>query len=101
MRPAIHGCDVSLRVTLTGMSLGRLISIATIAALSVIAANRWARYEHEMQNPADDPPDAWEKTEFAFARLRYRSDRGGWRGARWGVDANTSERHFMQGLRRL
>jgi hypothetical protein len=83
------------------MPLRRLISIVSVAALSLIAANRWARYEHEMQNPADDPPDAWEKTEFAFARLRYRSDRGGWRGARWGVDANTSERHFMQGLRRL
>jgi hypothetical protein len=65
------------------------------------AANRWARYEPEMQNPVDDPPDAWEKTEFAFARLRYRSDRGGWYRARWGIDANKSERQFIQGVRRL
>lgn len=49
------------------------------------------------------PPDAWEKTEFAFTRLRFRSYRDGyWRGhARWGTDANKSERQFMQGLRRL
>lgn len=56
-----------------------------------------------MQNPAEDPPDAWEKTEFAWGRLRYRSSRGGlWGGrARWGVDANKSDRQFIQGLRRL
>ena len=35
--------------------------------------NRWARYEAEMQSPIDDPPDANDRTEFAFARLRYRS----------------------------
>ena len=59
-------------------------------------------YEREMQNPADDPPDAWEKTEFAFARLRFRSPRDGYYyRARWGTDANKSERQFIQGLRRL
>src|SRR5438128_1745807 len=64
---------------------------------------RWAMYEHEMQNPADDPPGAWEQTEFAFARLRFRSyrDGRGFRRARWGTDANKSERQFIQGLRRL
>lgn len=54
-----------------------------------------------MQDPAEDPPDAWEKTEFAFGRLRYRSNRRGWGGARWGVDANKSDRQFIQGVRRL
>jgi hypothetical protein len=83
------------------MPLRRLTSIVCLAALGLAAANRWARYEHEMQNPVDDPPDAWEDTEFVFARLRYRSGMDGWRGARWGVDANKSDRHFMQGLRRL
>lgn len=62
---------------------------------------RWAHYEAEMQNPADDPPGAWDEAEFAFARLRYRSFRDGWRGARWGIDANTSDRHFITALRRL
>lgn len=66
--------------------------------------NRWAQYEAEMQNPVDDPPDAAEKAEFAFARLRYRSPRDGrgwYRRSRWGIDANKSDRLFIQSLRRL
>lgn len=56
-----------------------------------------------MQDPIDDPPDAWDSAEFAFARLRFRSPRDGYfRGhARWGTDANKSERLFMLALRRL
>jgi hypothetical protein len=95
------------------MSVARIATAASVLALAaavwaVSAAppqgggRRWAKYENEMQNPADDPPDAWEKTEFAFARLRYRSGGGGrFRGGRWGIDANKSERQFIQGLRRL
>lgn len=67
-------------------------------------ANRWAQYEHEMQNPVDDPPGAYEETEFAFARLRFRSFRDGYFGRghlRWGTDANKSERQFILALRRL
>jgi hypothetical protein len=63
-----------------------------------------ARYEHEMQDPVDDPPDALHKGEFALGRLRYRSglDRGGWgRYARWGIDANKGDRLFIAILRRL
>jgi hypothetical protein len=56
-----------------------------------------------MQDPIDDPPDALDSAEFAFARLRFRSPRDGYfRGhARWGTDANKSERLFMLALRRL
>jgi hypothetical protein len=68
-----------------------------------------SEYEYEMQNPAIDPPDAGEKTEYAFARLRYRSaGRGGFRGGRgrfggnsWATDSNKAERQFVQGIRRL
>jgi hypothetical protein len=63
-----------------------------------------ARYEHEMQDPVDDPPDALHNGEFALGRLRYRSglDRGGWgRYARWGIDANKGDRLFVSILRRL
>jgi hypothetical protein len=77
------------------------LAVTLLLAQRSESARRWARYEAEMQNPADDPPDAWEKTEFAFARLRYRSHRGGYYRARWGTDANKSERQFIQGLRRL
>ncbi|MBK5294058.1 MAG: DUF4159 domain-containing protein [Acidobacteriia bacterium] len=81
--------------------LAAALVTAIVLAQSGHRGRRWARYEAEMQNPADDPPDAWEQTEFAFARLRYRSGRGGYWRARWGIDANKSERQFLQGLRRL
>ena len=43
----------------------------------------------------------YEKTEFAFARLRYRLLTGRWRGGSWGTDSNKAERQFVQGVRRL
>lgn len=93
------------------MQMYRVVSAIILAALLLAAQpgrpeRRWAMYEREMQDPADDPPDAWEDTEFAFARLRYRSDRdrSGFRGrtrSRWGIDANKSDRQFLAGVRRL
>ena len=57
-----------------------------------------------MQNAAEDPPDAADKAEYSFARLRYRSGGGGrgrFRGSSWGTDSNKAERQFVQGVRRL
>jgi len=72
------------------------------AAQSVHQGRRWEMYELEMQNPADDPPGAWDKTEYAWGRLRFRSNRGGYFGrARWGTDTNKSDRFFIRALRRL
>ena len=62
---------------------------------------RRAIYEAEMQDPVDDPPDAWKETEFAFARLRFRSPRDGFSYSRWAIDSNKSERQFILGVRRL
>src|SRR3954451_21548352 len=81
--------------------IAALLLAAVLAAAQSGSGRRWAQYEHEMQNPADDPPGAWDKTEFAWGRLRYRSNRRSFYGARWGVDANKSDRQFVQGLRRL
>ncbi|HYZ84509.1 MAG TPA: DUF4159 domain-containing protein [Bryobacteraceae bacterium] len=83
-----------------------LLGVPLTLALPLLFAqgapgNRWAQYEREMQNPVDDPPDANEKTEFAFARLRFRSPRDGWYYKRWGIDCNKSDRQFIQGFRRL
>jgi hypothetical protein len=78
-----------------------LLAVTLALAQQGTGARRWQMYEREMQNPDYDPPDAWEKTEFAWGRLRYRSNRNGFRGARWGVDANKSDRQFLVGLRRL
>jgi hypothetical protein len=62
------------------------------------------RFEYEMQDPVDDPPDAGVKAEFSFGRLRYRSGFGGrgfGRGGGWGIDANRADRLFSVALRRL
>lgn len=62
----------------------------------------WQRYEHEMQDPVDDPPDARRKGEFALGRLRYYSPLdGGRRYARWGIDANKGDRLFIDIMSRL
>lgn len=75
---------------------------ALIAAVGALAfqQRRSANYEHEMQNPAEDPVDKDVPGEYSFARLRYRSS-GGWRRSSWGTDANKAERVFLQGVRRL
>lgn len=83
--------------------LAGVLVAATLAGTlcGFASTRRWAKYEYEMQSPANDPDDAWQETEFAFTRLRYRSNRNRARYASWGIDANTSERHFITGLRRL
>ncbi len=78
-----------------------VVSLLLGGVFHAYAARRWQKYEREMQSPADDPPDANEETEFDFARLRYTSTRDRPRYRSWGIDANTSERHFITGLRRL
>ncbi|MEO5925288.1 MAG: DUF4159 domain-containing protein [Bryobacteraceae bacterium] len=86
-----------LRRTLGLLALGLLLT----GVAHLFAANRWAKYEREMQDPIDDPPDANVPAEFAFGRLRYRSPQDGFRRARWGTDANKGERLFIIAMRRL
>lgn len=83
------------------LSLGLLAVTIHISAQSGHGKRRWAKYEREMQDPVDDPLDGSPPAEFAFARLRYRSPRDGWAYARWGIDANKSDRQFTLGLKRL
>lgn len=88
---------MGLRRTFLMLCLGLLLT----GAAHLFAANRWAKYEREMQDPINDPPDANVPAEFAFGRLRYRSPQDGFRRARWGTDANKGERLFIIALRRL
>lgn len=88
---------MAARRTLAGLLLATLLGLAQHSS----GQRRWQMYEHEMQNPVDDPPDAWQEGEFAFARLRFRSQMDRYRRARWGTDANKCDRTFIQGLRRL
>lgn len=78
------------------------VGFLLLGSVHLFAGNRWAQYEREMQDPADDPPDADMDAEFVFGRLRYRSPYDGGRGMRrWGVDANKGERQFFLAVRRL
>ncbi len=79
------------------------VAVMLSGAQSDQRPRRWAIYEREMQNPVADPPDAYEETEFAVGRLRFRSPRDRYRrrGSRWGTDANKGDRLFSQILRRL
>jgi len=99
-----------LAVVVAAMLILALASL--LGAFQVRSSQRW---EWEMQEPINDPPDASEKGEFTFARLRYRSfsfgggggrgfgGRGFGRGGRssWGIDANRADRLIAQAVRRL
>ena len=79
-----------------------LLGVFALVGLAQFRGRVWERYEREMQDAVDDPPNARDKGEFALARLRYRSplDRG--RGYfRWGIDANKGDRLFIGLLHRL
>lgn len=68
-------------------------------------------YVNEVEHPESAPPaDKDEKTEWAFARLRYPAmDMGGYRRRRgggslyysWGIDSPKADRQFVAGVRRL
>lgn len=86
--------------------------LALLALLSVLAGCVWSfqrgyRGIRQLFPDSEDtspPPDAAEKTEFYFARLRYPNVRasGMWamRGS-WTVDYPKADRQFLQGVRRL
>ena len=79
-----------------------LCCVFAVFGLTQMRERVWARYEAEMQDPVDDPPDAARKGEFVLGRLRYRSplDRGR-SYSRWGIDANKGDRLFIGILSRL
>ncbi|MBM3776569.1 MAG: DUF4159 domain-containing protein [Acidobacteria bacterium] len=72
---------------------------------AVLAYQRGSRrFQNEYEdNPAPLPADASEKTEYAFARLRYESGRFGgyWGNYAWATDFSKADRQFVQGVRRL
>jgi Domain of unknown function (DUF4159) len=95
MRPAF-------RARLRIVTFLALFGVCAALGYSQAGQRIWARYEHEMQDPIDDPPDALRKGELALGRLRYRSplDRGRFY-SRWGIDANKGDRTFIAILSRL
>lgn len=79
-----------------------ILGVFVTLSLAQRGSRVWQRYEAEMQDPVEDPPDALHRGEFALGRLRYRSPLD-WRGsyARWGIDANKGDRLFIGLLHRL
>src|SRR5215510_2510112 len=78
--------------------------LVLILFLATLLAQRGLReYPYEEVNPAPVPPDANEKTEWAFARRRYPSGNfGRWRRrGSWPTDFPKADRQFVQGVRRL
>jgi hypothetical protein len=77
--------------------------LAFVLLATVLYAQRFRpQYLDEEDNPAPTPPDADEKTEFQFGRLRYPSYRGGyWGRGSWATDYPKADRQFLQGVRRL
>jgi len=79
-----------------------LVWLCAAAALSQSRGRVWAKYEYEMQDPVDDPPNVGYKGEFSLGRLRYRSPRDGFAPyARWGIDVNKGDRVFIGLLQRI
>jgi hypothetical protein len=74
----------------------------TLAGL-MYGQRRFRSFDDDEDNPTAIPPDATEKTEFLFSRLRYPPFRGGYgyRRSSWATDYPKADRQFLQGLRRL
>lgn len=89
------------------ISIAALFAVLGPLVILGFQARHSQRFEWEMQDPVDDPPDANVKAEFAFGRLRYQSGYGGrgfgrrGGGSSWGIDANRADRLFAIAMRRL
>jgi len=81
------------------------VFLGALGCGAILAQRGFRGFPYEEDNPAPMPADAAEKTEFAFARLRYPSiaSRGGYWGFRgsWATDYPKADRQFVQGVRRL
>jgi hypothetical protein len=88
----------------SGTLWGCILITLTLACGSYALQRRAWQVFQDREDDFILPPDAHEKTEFTFARLRYRNVQatGVWamRGA-WTVDYPKADRQFLQGVRRL
>lgn len=81
-----------------------VLIFSALALWGVLRAQRpFKEYEALEYNDFPLPPDYQQKTEWTRARLRYPSILRGWRGRdlNWTMDYPRSDRHLLQGVRRL
>src|SRR5437879_3060810 len=77
-------------------------SMAIFGCFTMVQAQRgFNPFNEADQSPAPMPPDANEKTEWAFARLIYPSGRFYGMQGFWTIDAPKADRQFSLGVRRL
>jgi hypothetical protein len=93
----LNPSEVRLMLWRLVISLGVLF---TLGAFGFQTSFRQFPYLED--DPAPVPPDAFEKTEWAFARLMYPSVQyGRWGRDSWPTDYPKADRQFVQGVRRL
>lgn len=73
------------------------VALSLWSALFAFQRGGFRQYFDEEGIPLVTPPDADEKTEYAFARLKYPSQRR----YNWTIDYPKADRQFVQGVRRL
>src|SRR5713101_2539859 len=76
-------------------------SAAIFGCLTIMQAQRGYMPFNDDDSPAPLPPDATEKTEWAFARLMYPSGRFYGQQGYWTIDSPKADRQFSLGVRRL
>ncbi len=82
----------------------RVIGATTFLCVMLLSAlNAQRRFGRYYEEDVPVPADGAEKTEYAFARLRYPSYGGSYRRGRgsWTTDYPKADRQFVQGVRRL
>ena len=80
-----------------------LLGMAALGAWSVLRAQRpFKQYPAMEYEDFPLPPDYEQTTEWTRARLRYPGIFRGWRGdLNWTMDYPRSDRHLLEGVRRL
>jgi hypothetical protein len=78
-----------------------VLCLGLCAALFAFQAN-FRQFPGEEDDGAPIPPDAYERTEWAFTRLKYPSGHYAWNPTgTWVTDFPKADRQFVQGVRRL
>lgn len=81
-----------------------LLAVAALGLFGVLLAQHpFRQYDAAEYEDFPLPPDYNQKTEWTRARLKYPSVYGNYRGQdlNWTIDYPRSDRHLMQGIRRL